>query len=920
MPELIIDDKTAYMFADREFYEPLTRYQPNMKDFCEPLQRIMPVDWALMPRDSWCYCSAPRDAIPDQGWKIHLSATPAHAPGILMTVARVLFEVGVSFKFIVDKSMLMTVNGKRWHRGAAGKFITVYPHDTTQCGELLEKLHQATIGYWGPYILSDRRYRDSQIVHYRYGGLLPNKRLDVSGRAVYVIQDANGEYVDDERSAYFHLPPGVEDPFVDASKGTEDDAEPGTLKNGRYKIDRMLAISNSGGVYLATDRQASRQVVIKEARPYTNVSIRGLDAAQLLKKEYRLLDLLADTAIAPVPYDFFRDWEHSYLVEEYLDGGITLRTSMLRMNLLLKTRPNLRDSEKFYRRYAEMFSRLAEIIRTIHDRHIVFSDLSMANVIVFENEDEFLGMKLIDFEGAYEEGVDLPTHLFTLGFSPEEAIERGGATRQDDYFAVGGLMMAGLFPMNSLMQINRNAHEPYLLACERDFDLPGPISALIRELLDPDPAKRPGPDRIIQILAAPHAPRPPRVTSSELDALDLERTIESTLSYIDSVADYERRDRLWPSDPLVFETNPLSIAHGACGIAYAMNRIRGWVDERSMRWILSQRIDPAVLPTGLYIGMSGIAWALLEIGLRERALEVIRMTEGHRLLWRSPDVFSGAAGWGMAQLRFFAETADESFLGGARLAAAHLIETREMAPKSIGPSGNSGRRCFWRAPEGIAPGYAHGAAGIGLFLLYLHLATGEEEYLSVATEAIEWTIAQAVDNPQGGMYWVSRDRTPSYTPYWRWGSSGIGRCVLRFLQVTGQRRYADLMEEIHLDADHKYTIFPGYFFGTAGICEMYMDMARFPRWENECLGSARKLLSGCMLFPVKRPGGLAFPGESISRLSCDFGTGGAGIALMMHRYRTRCGASFMLDHLIPGWTLEDRPASGEPPLRAASGA
>ena len=39
------------------------------------------------------------------------------------------------------------LNGKRWSRGGAGKFITIYPLNTAQCGELLESLYQMLIGY-----------------------------------------------------------------------------------------------------------------------------------------------------------------------------------------------------------------------------------------------------------------------------------------------------------------------------------------------------------------------------------------------------------------------------------------------------------------------------------------------------------------------------------------------------------------------------------------------------------------------------------------------------------------------------------------------------------------------------------------------------------------------------------------------------
>lgn len=853
----------------------------------------------MQSRGFWCDCMRSDAELPAQGWKIHLSATPAHATGILMTVARILFAQNVPFKFVVDRTLLMVANGKRWHRGSAGKFITVYPRDTAQCGELLETLHQATIGYWGPYILSDRRYANSRIVHYRYGGLLPIKRLDVTGRSTHVIQDADGSYVEDERNAYFHLPPGIEDPFERFSPPTQDDAEPGTLKSGRYRIDKMLAISNSGGVYLAFDSANSRNVVIKEARPYTNVSVRGLDAIQLLKKEHRLLGVLSGAGIAPEPYDFFFDWEHAYLVEEYLEGGVTIRESMTAMSLLLRTRPTQEDSRIFYRRYRAMFSKLAEIVGILHDRHIVFSDLSMANVIVFEQDGDMVDMKLIDFEGAYERDVDLPTHLFTPGFSSEEAIEKGMADKPDDYYAIGGLLMSGLFPMNSLLSLNRSAHEAYLKACETDFDFPPEISQVIRDLLDADPKRRPEPGRVVDVLSKQHDPRPPHIGTGQLDAVDVDDVVERTIAYCDSVADYGREDRLYPADPMVFDSNPLSIAHGACGIAYVGHRVRGRVEPRALEWILSRRID-ASLPSGLYIGLSGIAWSLLEMGLEEKAREAISATENHPLLWRSADVFNGAAGWGMAQLRFFMATGDQAYLDRAREAGRFLIDTREIATTAKG-------RSFWTVPEGVSASFGHGASGVALFLLYLYLATKDESFLEVGREGIEWAISKGFPNPNGGMSWFARDTTPSYTPYWRWGSSGIGRTVLRYWHVTGEPRFRDLMEEIHLDCDHKYTIFPGYFFGTAGICEMYMDMARFSRWETMALQTTRKLLSGCLLFPVERPGGLAFPGESLSRISCDFGTGGAGIALVMHRYRNRCGASFMLDDLIPEWPRADQP-------------
>ncbi len=905
MTELVIEDKLLYVLADRSFYEPLSLYKTSDGDFHQPLLRILPDEWILERWNLWWNCRHPSSQIPPQGWKIHISATLSNAPPVLLTVARELFAAGASFKFVADRSLLAMVNGKRWHRGGAGKFITAYPKDTEQCRELLERLHQATIGYWGPYILSDRRYRDSRIVHYRYGGLLPTRRMDVSGRTVMVIQNHQGDLIDDERAPYFKLPEGVEDPFLgEAPQQSQDDVERGTLKNGRYKIERVLAISNSGGVYRALDRENDRQVLIKEARPYTNVSPRGLDAVQLLKKEHRLLTVLADTGISPRPFDFFFDWEHAYLVEEYLQGGRSIRDYVTDNSLSLRTRPTIEHSIAFFRLYRNLFQRLARAVKSLHDRNIIFSDLSIANVMVIEAMDaDVPGMdpviKIIDFEGAYEEGVDIPAHLFTPGFSPREAIERGHSMREDDCYALGSMLMSGLVPMNQLLELDPNAHRRYLAAIQRDFDLPAPIAELISALLDVDPSRRPDAQRMIDVLADEWLPRAPALTTQELDGCDLEEVIGRTLTYIESVADFERTDRLYPADPMVFETNPLNLAHGACGVAYVLGQVRGTLDDRVLDWIFQHPIEQRRLPPGLYNGLSGIAWTLLELGQTDRAAQALAESRDHPLLWRSASLFSGAAGWGMAQLRLLAATGDRVHLELAREAGRYLIESREFGD-------DPGAGCFWTTPEGVSASLAHGAAGVSLFLLYLHLASADESYLDVGRQGMDWVLGQGFKNNEGGLTWLARDRTPSYTPYWRWGSSGIGRVLLRYWLITGDARYATALEDLHIDCDRKYTIFPGYFFGLAGIAELYLDMARFERWSSIAEPSLRRILSGCLLFPVERETGLAFPGESLSRISCDFGTGGAGIALVMHRYRKRNGASFMLDQLLPGWSSSDR--------------
>lgn len=883
---MLVEDSFFYLHADPEYFEPLERYRARAEDFLEPVRRMIPDNWWLSRKSIWLHCSPPGAELPPHGWKIHLSATPANSPPVLTTAVRILIRAGVPFKFAADKSILLLLNGKRWSRGGAGKFMTIYPADTAQCGKLLESLYQALIGYTGPYILSDRRYRDSGVVYYRYGGILPARRLDITGRGVPVMQLQDGQIVDDERLPFFNVPQGLSDPFTMGPEPSDSDAE-GTLKHGRYTIQSVIGFSNPGGVYLALDQETGRKVLIKEARPFTNVSPQGTDAVWLLKKEHRLLTVLEDTGIAPRPLDFFKDWEHYYLVEEFVEG-IVLRSFLVQHSLGLRTRASSEHVVEFYARYRKLFTRIIAALQAVHERRIVFSDLSYYNVIVMNDGEE---VRLIDFEGAFEQGIDIPVALYTPGFAPAQVVEGEAARREDDYFALGGLMLAGLFPANSLLALNPRAHEPFLQAMTRDISLPVDLAAVIQALLVQDRSRRPDLSETLQVLAEDRPAGVPEHHPFEAGREEeCAGVLDRMVDFILSTADFSRQDRLFPADAAVFETNPLSVAHGACGVAFAVQRITGTVPQDVIDWILSRPLTREEYPPGLYVGLGGIAWTLLEMGLRERAEEVMEMASGHPLKWKSPDLFYGAAGWGMSQLRFFLAMGDEAYLARAEEAGRFLEESRKEEEG----------RCWWPPAQGnVCCGLAHGASGVSLFLLYLYLATRDERYLRLGHKGLRFVVAKGFRNADGGLTWKAREGEPTYTPYWRWGSAGIGMVLLRYCLVLGDAAgEISILPDVFVDADRKYTIFPGRFFGLAGLGEFHLDLAESEDDPERALTAARRALAGILLFQVPRQSGLAFPGEGLARISCDFGTGSAGIALFIHRLLKGGGSAFMLDELL----------------------
>ena len=71
------------------------------------------------------------------------------------------------------------------------------------------------------------------------------------------------------------------------------------------------------------------------------------------------------------------------------------------------------------------------------------------NLLVMSGSTE---LKIIDFEGAQQIGVDAPVGIYTPGFASRSRISSGAATFADDYYAVGAVLSSCLFPLNGLTQ------------------------------------------------------------------------------------------------------------------------------------------------------------------------------------------------------------------------------------------------------------------------------------------------------------------------------------------------------------------------------------------------------------------------------------------------------------------------------------
>ena len=432
-----------------------------------------------------------------------------------------------------------------------------------------------------------------------------------------------------------------------------------------------------------------------------------------------------------------------------------------------------------------------------------------------------------------------------------------------------------------------------------ELGLPAQIRPLIEKCMSSDGGERPtayqAAEQIRQLSPDIDGPATQKnwgvLTSEELLGV-----VRATAKYICISADLDREDRLFPADPAVFFENPLSVAHGAVGVAYALSRIQESVPKPIVGWILRHSVHPKDYPPGLYVGSAGIAWALWELGLEDVGLLTMRSASKHHLLWDDASIYYGASGYGLACLRFYLGTGDQEWLDRAAQIGEWLIRTKVE---------EDGRHCYWPDREGnIWLSYARGVSGIGLYLLYLGILTGQRHFVETGDRALAFVLshARAMDRghlsiPRGAVGTLEN----VVTHYWLDGSAGVAGVVARFWAHTRDPKHLAVLQRLAPDTFRNITVFPGLFLGLSGLGNFLLDVYSFTGDEHY-LWEAHRVANGVLLFRIEKPNGIAFPGDQLLRISTDFGTGSAGIALFLHRLarvdEQQEDFNFTLDHLI----------------------
>ncbi|GIO25324.1 class III lanthionine synthetase LanKC [Oceanobacillus sp. J11TS1] len=407
----------------------------------------------------WKYYHVKGISLPEQGWKIHLTSLLEDAQSVLEKVAQLCMEKKVDFKHLKDKHSFIKMNSKIANRASSGKFMTIYPVNNKIFVELLELISSITRNYKkGPYILSDKRWKDSN-VFYRYGGF----RVILNENGEHCIRDNEGKLIKDQRTPFYQIPDFVKnfDDYLNTINNSGDLETKGESNLEQYEIEDALSYTNAGGVYLATRKKDNLKVVIKEARPNAGLDGVAKDALARQKIEYDALKKLKDVSGVVNIIEYFQEWEHHFLVEEFIEGR-DLRQWLAQDFPFLKDGNNINNHAKNVK---NILLQLFTLIDKMHNNGVAMGDLQPANVMVTED----LTVRIIDFETAMPVNSEEKPNMATIGFVSKEMKVSGardwyGLKRLVRYLALPVLSsedLDGYLQYNHLNWIKENYRDSF---------------------------------------------------------------------------------------------------------------------------------------------------------------------------------------------------------------------------------------------------------------------------------------------------------------------------------------------------------------------------------------------------------------------------------------------------------------------------
>ncbi|HEU5158544.1 MAG TPA: class III lanthionine synthetase LanKC [Streptosporangiaceae bacterium] len=838
-----------YCLADPLFYDspvgPRTEsvgYEVTGRPAPPGWRRITRGDWvALAPCDD---LGSPHGPPPRQGWKIHVSATLDTAEETLQEVWDYCVPRLVSFKFLRAPHVLHTRNAKYACRESSGKLVTIYPEDEARLATILTELDRVLGGRPGPYLLGGLRWADGPL-YVRYGGFVPRYGLFDRGVWEPAIEDPDGRLVPDRQTESFSPPPWVRLPAV-LEPHLETGRFPTTTPMPPFLVERVLHLSNGGGVYAARDTRSGEAVVVKEARPHAGLTLDAADAVARLAHERSIMESLTGLAAVPAVRGYFTVGQRTYLVRDFVEG-VTLDERLRERYPLSDPTAGAEQATEYTKWALRMYGRVEEAVTEVHRRGVVFGDLHPFNVIVRPDD----SVALVDFEAAAHVGEPGAPDLAHPGFAAPQ--DRTGFER--DRYALACLRLAVFLPLTSMLVLQRSkaAHFAEIIAAH--FPVPAGFLDEAVAQIHPADAAAPGP------AGGGHPTLVP-------DAAGWERARASLTAAILASATPDRADRLFPGDIEHFRTGGLNIAYGAAGVLYALDATGAGRYPAFESWLARQALSPPEdARLGFYDGLHGVAYVLEHLCRRDEAMKIIEACMGREWEQLGLDLGSGLSGIAL-NLRHLARQVGEPVLYDAAVRAADMVADRLGAEDDMADADGAGHPYA---------GLFDGSSGPALLFIRMFEDSGDPGWLDRAAEALGQDLRRCVAGPDGTTLYVNEGTRT--VPYLNRGSAGIAVVLDEYLAHRVDERFSAASAAIRRGVRLPFVTQPGLFNGRAGIIAYLAGRYQPGRaWADRDVSLQVRNLAWHAL---SYRGHLAFPGDHLYRLSMDLATGAAGVLLAL---------------------------------------
>ncbi|MEQ7740173.1 hypothetical protein, partial [Escherichia coli] len=116
-----MNDLLLHMQMDTAYFQP-PRFPDNHQDAYSVHTRSLPSGWTRKHTSTspWVGMNPVGVTVPEQGWKIHISAARGNAEHTARIVADQCIQLGLPFKYMPSDAVFMRMNSKYADRSSSG--------------------------------------------------------------------------------------------------------------------------------------------------------------------------------------------------------------------------------------------------------------------------------------------------------------------------------------------------------------------------------------------------------------------------------------------------------------------------------------------------------------------------------------------------------------------------------------------------------------------------------------------------------------------------------------------------------------------------------------------------------------------------------------------------------------------------------